>query len=239
MPKATASNREWIAPVDLPPPHIGVLQGIFTASWHGLQRDLQHARGSKNPEEALREASVFARLLAGLERGEVSGPDEAACKTLRELMIAADVTNDHARIAAEHDALQGLLDQLGSSEIKKQWFAVRSMPAKGLVGDATQEGRAIIKTDGPEHRNLERAVLAVILREHPVELTFLELAGQLFESVDEPGAGSPLACAVRDLAVGGLLKCRGPLVLPTRAALHVKYLELRYDGLTHNASMSP
>jgi hypothetical protein len=70
--------------------------------------------------------------------------------------------------------------------------------------------------------DLQRAVLLVILQRHPAELTFIELADHLFESANDPNAGTPLARAVRDLATGGLVKSRGPLVLPTRAALHVK-----------------
>lgn len=57
-------------------------------------------------------------------------------------------------------------------------------------------------------------------------MTFLELADKLFAGAGDPDAGVPLAYAVRELSIEGLLKPQGPLVLPTRAALHVKRLEL-------------
>lgn len=79
---------------------------------------------------------------------------------------------------------------------------------------------------GAEGRKLQRAVLAFVLHEHPIGLTIVELADKLFDDLDEVLAGAPLACAVRDLAMGGLLRSRGHLLLPTRAALHIKQLEL-------------
>lgn len=83
------------------------------------------------------------------------------------------------------------------------------------------------RPSGGDGRDLQLAVLNLILQEHPHELTFVDLADRLFANPGDPNAGVPLAKAVRDLSKGGLLRCRGPLVLPTRAALHVKILELR------------
>ena len=76
---------------------------------------------------------------------------------------------------------------------------------------------------------MQRVVLAVILREHPVLLTFPALACELFENPDDFVAGYALARAVRDLVTEGLLHSNGVLVLPSRPALHVKRLSGR-DG---------
>ena len=66
---------------------------------------------------------------------------------------------------------------------------------------------------------MQRVVLAVILREHPVLLTFPALAEELFANPGDLVAGYALARAVRDLVVEGLLHSNGFLVLPSRAAL--------------------
>jgi hypothetical protein len=65
----------------------------------------------------------------------------------------------------------------------------------------------------------QRVVLAVILREYPVLLTFPALADELFENPGDLVAGYALARAVRGLVVEGLLHSNGFLVLPSRAAL--------------------
>jgi hypothetical protein len=77
-----------------------------------------------------------------------------------------------------------------------------------------------------ENLCLQRAILALVLNEHPAELTHLELVDRLFGGPEAADAGAPLAYAIRDLAIGGLLKSRGPLVLPTPAGLHIKRLDL-------------
>jgi hypothetical protein len=66
---------------------------------------------------------------------------------------------------------------------------------------------------------MQRVVLAVILREYPVLLTFPALADELFENPGDLVAGYALARAARDLVVEGLLHSNGFLVLPSRAAL--------------------
>ncbi len=66
---------------------------------------------------------------------------------------------------------------------------------------------------------MRRAVLAVVLREYPVLLTFPALADELFENPNDFVAGYALARAVRDLVLEGLLHSNGMIVLPSRAAL--------------------
>lgn len=73
-------------------------------------------------------------------------------------------------------------------------------------------------------QEMQRVVLAVILREYPVLLTFPALACELFESPTDLVGGLALARAVRDLVEAGLLHSNGHLVLPSRSALHVKRL---------------
>jgi len=71
---------------------------------------------------------------------------------------------------------------------------------------------------------MQRVVLAVILREYPVLLTFPALACELFENPNDLAGGIALARAVRDLVEEGLLYSNGLLVLPSRSALYVRRL---------------
>lgn len=63
---------------------------------------------------------------------------------------------------------------------------------------------------------MQRVVLAVVLREYPVLLTFPALACELFENPNDLIGGMALARAVRDLVGAGLLHSNGFLVLPSR-----------------------
>ena len=73
---------------------------------------------------------------------------------------------------------------------------------------------------------IQRAVLALVLGEHPVLLTFPGLAQELFENPNDFVVGYSLARAVRDLDLAGLLHSNGLFVMPSRAALHFARLEV-------------
>jgi hypothetical protein len=68
-----------------------------------------------------------------------------------------------------------------------------------------------------DHRNedgrTQRAVLSLILNEHPTLLASAEVEREI-------GAGDGTERALRDLTGAGLLRQEGATVLPTRAALH-------------------
>jgi hypothetical protein len=72
---------------------------------------------------------------------------------------------------------------------------------------------------GREDKNMQRAVLALVLHEFPAQLTRDELK---WKGV---GSGDPLEQAITNLALAGLLWCEGDVVLPTLAARHFDWLE--------------
>ncbi len=72
-----------------------------------------------------------------------------------------------------------------------------------------------------EDERTQRAVLSLILNEHPAHLTICEIAREV--AVDE---GDGPERAIRDLVGVGLLRGEGASVLPTRAALHFNRLSL-------------
>ena len=76
-----------------------------------------------------------------------------------------------------------------------------------------------------EDAQTQRAVLAVLLAEHPTQLTFSELARELSCHPGEFTERDDVERAVRDLAGVGLLHHQGTFVVPSRAALYYEWLE--------------
>jgi predicted transcriptional regulator len=70
-----------------------------------------------------------------------------------------------------------------------------------------------------EDTQTQRAVLALVLDQHPAALTICEIAREMDREGDE------VERAIRDLVGAGLLRCEGASVLPTRATLHADRLE--------------
>lgn len=64
----------------------------------------------------------------------------------------------------------------------------------------------------------QRAVLALVLHEYPILMTWTDLDEEIAPAVD-------LNRAVSELVAVGLLSCEGATVLPTAAALHFEWLE--------------
>lgn len=71
---------------------------------------------------------------------------------------------------------------------------------------------------------VQRVVLALVLREHPVTLTLPALADRMLADPRSLTGGIALARALRDLVNEGLLLSDGFHVQPSRPALHVKRL---------------
>lgn len=73
---------------------------------------------------------------------------------------------------------------------------------------------------------VERAVLGFLLDQHPDRLTLPELSLTLNVDPGAFAAEDAVERAVRELVGGGLLRCVGGFVLPTRPALYFARLEL-------------
>ena len=80
--------------------------------------------------------------------------------------------------------------------------------------DKASQRSAIERSD----ESTQRAVLTLVLDEHPAQLTGDDLALEV-------GRGDPTERAVRDLVAVGLLRRQCEAVLPSRAALHFERLE--------------
>lgn len=71
---------------------------------------------------------------------------------------------------------------------------------------------------------MQRVVLALVLREHPILLTLPALAGRVLADPRTLAGGVALARALRDLDNEGLVFSDGLLIQPSRPALYVKRL---------------
>ena len=71
---------------------------------------------------------------------------------------------------------------------------------------------------------MQRAVLALVLREHPDPLTLPALAGRVLANPRTLVGGVALARALRNLDNEGLVFSDGFLLQPSRPAVHVKRL---------------
>ncbi len=96
-------------PLDLPTKHIPILRDRLTGWLEGVREDLKTPERMENPGKACGEAQAYERLLIGLTTGQICLPDEAARAAVETAAEAYDEGSNHAEIAANHDALHGLL----------------------------------------------------------------------------------------------------------------------------------
>ena len=99
-------------PLDLPAEHIPILRDRLTNWLEGVREDLKTPEQMEQPDEARQEAQAYERLLVGLTTGQLCLPDEAARAAVETAAAGYDEGSNHAEIAANHDALHGLLAML-------------------------------------------------------------------------------------------------------------------------------
>jgi hypothetical protein len=79
----------------------------------GVEEDLETPDGLPDPEASVREAAVFRRLLAALDRREITLPDEEARATIEKAAEGYDDAAGYTLATLRHDAHHALLDLLG------------------------------------------------------------------------------------------------------------------------------
>jgi len=79
----------------------------------------------------------------------------------------------------------------------------------------------------------QRALLALVLAEHPTQLTTPEAVRELAQDPGDFVERDAVGRAARDLVSAGLLHRHGAFVLPTRAARHFDRLESESRGGRH------
>jgi hypothetical protein len=102
------SGRQAV-PIDLPAELVTILRDDLGDWLNGVRLDLQTPEKLRNPDRSRREAAVYERLLAGLDRGEILIPDEEARAAIEAAAKGQDDESNYAEITAIHDAHYGLL----------------------------------------------------------------------------------------------------------------------------------
>jgi hypothetical protein len=113
MAGTNPTGGQQVVPLDLPDLHILILRDTLADCLEGVQGDLELPGGMKDPEQGRREADAYQRLLAGLVRGQLPVPDEAARAAIEAIAKGDDRASEYAEVVANHDALHGLLGLLG------------------------------------------------------------------------------------------------------------------------------
>lgn len=93
-----------------------------------------------------------------------------------------------------------------------------------------REARCKFSPTASDDAGVQHGLLAVVLAEHPAQLTIAELLREMCRSSEDFSERDAVERAVRDLVGVGLLHRQGVFVLPTRAALHFDRLEQDRDA---------
>lgn len=103
-----------VATLEIPAGNEAFLRRVITAARDGLRDELEQFgdRLSEPRSRLLLEEAAYCCLLDALDRGLVAPGDELRTAVLR-LAEAVDSENEYGRVAFEHDALRGLLAQIG------------------------------------------------------------------------------------------------------------------------------
>jgi hypothetical protein len=100
----------------IPADQVRFLRGLFKDAQAGLRQELKdYPKQLKEPTRLRREDAAYGRLLAALDE-LVIVPDADVRDVLGDLAGIIDRSNEYKRVVSEHEALYGLLDQLGGGE---------------------------------------------------------------------------------------------------------------------------
>jgi hypothetical protein len=91
------------------------LRSTFEKARAGVKDELEEFPNQLDPKRLEREEAAYARLLAALNE-LVIVPDRDVRDLVADLAGIVDQANEYSRVVEEHDALHGLLAQLGGGE---------------------------------------------------------------------------------------------------------------------------
>lgn len=112
MAAKNPTHGERAVSLDLSAEHIPILRDRLTGWLAGIREDLNTPERLESPDAVRQEAQAYERLLVGLTTGQVILPDEPARAAIGTAMVAHDKESNYAEVAANHDALHGLLAAL-------------------------------------------------------------------------------------------------------------------------------
>jgi len=115
MADPNPTGRGAAVALQFPAGHVRFLRETFTDARDGVCDELAHAKRFGDPDHLRREEAAYGRLLASLDE-LVIVPDDEVREVVGTLAQIIDAGNEYERVVAEHEALHGLLDQIGGSE---------------------------------------------------------------------------------------------------------------------------
>jgi hypothetical protein len=101
--------------LNLPADQVRFLRSTFEKARAGVKDELEEFPNQLEPKRLKREEAVYRRLLAALDE-QVIVPDRDVRDLLSDLAEIVDRANEYSRVVEEHEALHGLLTQLGRAE---------------------------------------------------------------------------------------------------------------------------
>jgi hypothetical protein len=115
MADQNPTGRGAAVALDLPVDHVRFLRGVFEKARDGISDELEEFPDQLDPKRLQREHAVYGQLLTALDELLIV-PDHDVCDVVGDLAGVIDQGNEYKRAVAEHEALHGLLDQLGGGE---------------------------------------------------------------------------------------------------------------------------
>ena len=115
MADPNPTRRGAAVALQFPAGHVRFLRETFRDARDGVKDELANAKRVKDPDRLHREEAAYGRLLAALDE-LVIVPDDEVRALLDRLAQIIDGSNEYERVVAEHEALHGLLAQIGGGE---------------------------------------------------------------------------------------------------------------------------
>jgi hypothetical protein len=116
MAKDNPTGRDAVVPLNLPADHVRFLRETFKLARAGVRDELRdYPKRLKDPDHLRREFVAYGRLQTALDELVII-PDVDVLAVLADLSTVIDAGNEYSRVVAEHEALHGLLAQLGVGE---------------------------------------------------------------------------------------------------------------------------
>jgi len=116
MADENPTGRGAAVALDLPADQARFLRSTFRSAQAGIRDELREYPKQLNEPSRLRhEEATYGRLLAALDE-LVIVPDPDVRGVVGDLAHVIDSGNEYCRVVTEHEALHGLLDQLGGGE---------------------------------------------------------------------------------------------------------------------------
>jgi hypothetical protein len=97
----------------IPADQVRFLRSVFRMAQDGIKDELEnYPKQLGDPTRLRREEAAYGRLLMALDE-LVIVPDDDLRTILRDLAQTIDAANEYERVISEHEALYGLLEQVG------------------------------------------------------------------------------------------------------------------------------